>query len=89
MPVTKEQKQEIVSRFGKGSSDTGDTKVQIAILTERIKHLTGHLKVHKKDNHSRYGLLKMVGQRRSLLDYLKDRDIGEYRKLIAELKIRK
>ncbi|HHY62918.1 MAG TPA: 30S ribosomal protein S15, partial [Firmicutes bacterium] len=70
-------------------SDTGSPEVQIAILTERINYLTEHLKVHKKDHHSRRGLLKMVGKRRALLDYLKDSDIERYRALIEELGLRK
>ncbi|MBQ2678710.1 MAG: 30S ribosomal protein S15 [Firmicutes bacterium] len=82
-------KSEIVAKFGRTPNDTGSPEVQIALLTARIKHLTEHLKVHKKDHHSRRGLLKMVGQRRGLLNYLKDKDIERYRALIAELGLRK
>ena len=82
-------KSEIVAKFGRTPNDTGSPEVQIALLTARIKHLTEHLKVHKKDHHSRRGLLKMVGQRRGLLNYLKDKDIERYRTLIAELGLRK
>jgi small subunit ribosomal protein S15 len=89
MPLTKERKQEIISEFGKSDADSGHTHVQIALLTARIKELTEHLKTHKKDFHTQHGLLKLVGQRRSLLDYLKDRDIQQYRELIKKLGIRK
>jgi small subunit ribosomal protein S15 len=89
MPVTKEKTQEIVSTFGKNEKDTGNTEVQIALLTERIITLTEHAKAHKQDNHSRHGLLKLVGERRTLLEYLKDKDIEKYRALIEKLKIRK
>ena len=89
MPLTKERKQELTSTYGKNEKDTGNTHVQIAMLTQRINDLTGHLKVHKKDHHTRHGLLKMVGKRRSLLDYLKDCDIAQYRELIKKLGIRK
>ena len=82
-------KQEIVAEFGKNPQDTGSTEVQIALLTDRINHLTGHLKIHKKDYHSRVGLLKMVGKRRRLLNYLKDGNLGAYRELIEKLGIRK
>ena len=87
MPLTKERKKELTSEFGKNDVDTGNTDVQIAILTERINQLTEHLKINKKDHHTRYGLLKMVGQRRSLLDYLIKTDIERYRVLIKKLKI--
>jgi len=82
-------KKEIIAKFGKNETDTGSPEVQVALLTERINHLTEHLKMHKKDHHSRRGLLKMVGQRKGLLDYIRDRDIVKYRELIAELGLRK
>lgn len=87
--MDKAKKQEIVAKFGKDEKDTGSPEVQIALLTERINHLTGHLKEHKKDHHSRRGLLMMVGQRRGLLNYLISKDITRYRTIIAELNIRK
>ncbi|MDA3899791.1 MAG: 30S ribosomal protein S15 [Spirochaetes bacterium] len=83
------EKAEVITPFKRHDSDTGSPEVQIALLTERINHLTEHFKVHKKDFHSRRGLLKMVGQRRRLLDYLKKKDLGKYRELIASLGIRK
>jgi riboflavin kinase/FMN adenylyltransferase len=89
MPVTKEKNQEIVKKYGKNEKDSGNTEVQIALLTERINMITEHSKVHKQDNHSRYGLLKMVGERRTLLEFLKRKDIAQYRLLIEKLKIRK
>ena len=82
-------KAELVKEFGKFEGDTGSTEVQVAILTERINHLTSHLKTHKKDHHSRLGLLKMVGKRRSLLNYMMKKDLDGYRALIAKLGIRK
>ena len=82
-------KQEIVAEFGKNPQDSGSAEVQVAILTERINHLTGHLKFHFKDVHSRAGLLKMVRKRRRLLNYIKGRNIEEYRTLIEKLGIRK
>jgi len=82
-------KAEIVKEFGKFEGDTGSTEVQIAILTARINHLTDHLRSNHKDHHSRLGLLKMVGKRRRLLDYLKGKDLEGYRSLIAKLGIRK
>ena len=82
-------KQEIIAKYGRTPSDTGSPEVQIALLTARITLLTDHLKMHKKDHHSRRGLLKMVGQRRGLLNYLKDNDIEKYRKLISDLGLRK
>ncbi|MFA6708159.1 MAG: 30S ribosomal protein S15 [Fusobacterium sp.] len=82
-------KLEITKEFGKNEKDTGSTRVQVAILTEEINHLTEHLKVHKKDYHSRLGLLKKVGHRKRLLNYLASKDINEYRSLIAQLGIRK
>jgi len=87
--ISKEKKQAIINEYGRGTNDTGSPEVQIALLTERIKELTEHLKVNDKDHHSRRGLLKMVGQRRSLLAYLKNKDINRYRDLIARLGIRK
>jgi len=82
-------KQEIIAKYGRKENDTGSPEVQVALLTERINHLTEHLKVHKKDHHSRRGLLKMVGQRKGLLGYIKARDVVKYRELIAELGLRK
>ncbi len=87
--ISKEKKAEIIAAYGRTPEDTGSPEVQIAILTERITELTEHLKLHKKDHHSRRGLLKMVGQRRGLLDYLKKDDLEGYRALIARLGIRK
>jgi small subunit ribosomal protein S15 len=89
MAMTKERKAELVQKFGDHAEDTGKPEVQIAILTEHINILTPHLEVHKKDKHSLRGLLKMVGKRRSLLDYLMKKDINRYRTIIAELSIRK
>ena len=83
------EKAEIIAKFAAHEGDTGSPEVQIALLTERINHLNEHLKVHKHDNHSRRGLLKMVGQRRSMLAYLQKKDINRYRALIAKLGIRK
>ncbi|WP_115271500.1 30S ribosomal protein S15 [Fusobacterium necrogenes] len=82
-------KAEIIKEFGKFEGDTGSTEVQIALLTEKINHLTEHLRTHKKDFHSRLGLLKMVGQRKRLLAYLTKKDLEGYRSLIAKLGIRK
>ena len=87
--ITKEKKAAIIAEFGKTPTDTGSTQVQVAILTARINELTEHLKIHKKDHHSRRGLLMMVGQRRGLLEYLKKTDITEYRALIEKLGLRK
>jgi small subunit ribosomal protein S15 len=89
MSITTERKTELVGEFARGKGDTGSPEVQVAILTERITNLTEHFKTHKKDNHSRRGLLKLVSQRRSLLDYLKSRDEGRYQTLIAKLGIRR
>ena len=89
MPLTKERKSGIVSEFGGNPQDTGRTEVQIALLTERITQLTEHFKTHKKDHNSRRGLLKLVGQRRRLLDYLARNDLEKYRSLIQKLGIRK
>ncbi len=87
--MTKDRKQELIVKYGRGTNDTGSPEVQIALLTERINHLTEHLRTHKKDHHSRRGLLMMVGKRRGLLDYLIKTDIERYRAIIAELGIRK
>ena len=87
--ISKEKKTQIIAEYGRKEGDTGSPEVQIALLTERIKELTEHLKVNQKDHHSRRGLLKMVGQRRGLLNYLKDKDIERYRALISELGLRK
>ena len=83
------EKQEIIAKYATHEGDTGSPEVQIALLTERINHLNEHLSVHKQDNHSRRGLLKMVGKRRALLEYLKAKDIERYRSVIAELGLRK
>ncbi|WP_067143056.1 30S ribosomal protein S15 [Oceanivirga salmonicida] len=82
-------KKEIIAEFGKNEKDTGASEVQVAILTERIAHLTEHLKTHPKDVHSRTGLLKMVGKRRRMLNYIKNRRIDDYRDLIEKLGLRK
>lgn len=82
-------KQEIIAKYGRTPGDTGSPEVQIALLTARITLLTEHLKEHKKDHHSRRGLFKMVGQRRGLLNYLKDKDIAKYRELISDLGLRR
>ena len=87
--ISKEKKAEIIAAYGRTPEDTGSPEVQIAILTNRIQELTEHLKVHQKDHHSRRGLLKLVGQRRGLLAYLKKTDLEGYRALIAKLGIRK
>lgn len=90
MAVTLPQdKQEIIAKFARAEGDTGSPEVQVALLTQRISHLTGHLKTHHHDHHSRRGLLMLVGQRRRLLNYLKDKDIERYRALIAELELRR
>jgi len=82
-------KKEIIAKFGKDEKDTGSPEVQVALLTARINHLTDHLRMHSKDFHSRRGLLMLVGQRKGLLDYIRQRDIVRYRELIAELGLRK
>ena len=87
--IAKEKKQAIIAEYGRTPNDTGSPDVQVAILTARIQELTEHLKANPKDHHSRRGLLKMVGQRRGLLDYLKKIDIERYRSLIERLGIRK
>ena len=87
--MDKEKKAAIIAKFATHPGDTGSPEVQIALLTERINHLTEHLKVHNKDHHSRRGLLQKVGSRRSLLNYLKELDIERYRKIVADLDLRK
>jgi len=87
--MTKERKQEIINTYKRDEKDTGSPEVQIALLTERINELTEHLKVHKKDNHSRRGLFKMIGNRRNLLNYLADKDVQRYRDIVAKLGLRK
>ena len=87
--MTKEEKTELIKKFGENEKDSGKAEVQIAILTARINELTGHFNTHKKDHHSRRGLMMMVGKRRRLLDYLMKKDINRYRAVIQELKIRK
>ena len=87
--MTKEAKQEIVGRHGRGEADTGSPQVQIALLSRRIDQLTEHLRTHRKDHHSRRGLLKLVGQRRRLLTYLQKRDLEGYRTLIKDLGLRR
>ena len=89
MALTQERKTEIVAKFGENAQDTGNTRVQIALLTERINELTEHLRSHKKDHHSRRGLLMLVGQRRRLLGYMQKRDLEGYRALIKELGLRR
>jgi small subunit ribosomal protein S15 len=89
MSLTKEAKQEIVSKHGASTSDTGSTKVQVALLTQRINDLTGHLRTHPKDHYSRRGLLKLVGRRRRFLNYLQKHDLEGYRALIKELGLRR
>lgn len=89
MALTKEVKAEIVKKYGRGANDTGSAEVQIAILTEEIKNLTEHLKEHQHDFHTRRGLLKKVGQRRSLLNYLFKTDVTRYRKIVSDLGLRK
>ena len=89
MPLTKEKKQELVKKYGKDEKDTGDVRTQVALLTERIKLISEHLKQAPKDHHSRRGLLKLVGQRKRLLRYLQRKDLQEYRSLIQKLGIRR
>jgi small subunit ribosomal protein S15 len=88
MSLTKEKKAELIGRFGKAGDDTGSTEVQIALLTERINELTDHLRSHRKDHHSRRGLLMLVGRRRRLLRYLERIDLDRYRAVVAELGLR-
>lgn len=87
--ITKQKKNEVIEKFKVHATDTGSPEVQIAVLTARINELNEHLQMHKKDHHSRRGLLKMVGRRRNLLNYLKKKDLEKYRNLIAELNLRK
>ncbi len=89
MTLTQERKAEIVTQFGENAQDTGNTRVQIALLTQRINDLTGHLREHKRDHHSRRGLLMLVGQRRRLLNYMQRADLDGYRSLIRELGLRR
>jgi small subunit ribosomal protein S15 len=89
MSINAETKSKVVSEFKRSENDTGSPEVQVALLTARIQYLTGHFKTHKHDHHSRRGLLKMVNQRRSLLDYLKNKDIQRYRDLIERLGLRR
>ncbi|HHY74670.1 MAG TPA: 30S ribosomal protein S15 [Bacillus bacterium] len=89
MAITQERKQELINEFKTHESDTGSPEVQIAVLTEEINNLNGHLRVHKKDHHSRRGLLKMVGKRRNLLTYLRNKDVTRYRELIQRLGLRR
>ncbi len=87
--MNKDQKNNIIDSYKVHESDTGSSEVQIALLTERINHLNEHLKIHKKDHHSRRGLLKMVGKRRNLLNYLRNQDIEKYRDILQKLNLRK
>ena len=87
--MTKERKQEIINTHKREENDTGSPEVQIALLTERITELTEHLKVHQKDDHSRRGLLKMIGKRRNLLNYLAEKDVNRYREIVKKLSLRK
>ena len=88
LSISKERTAELIAEFGKDANDSGSAEVQVAIISERIRNLTEHLKVHKKDNHSRRGLMMLIGKRRGLLKYIKERDIEEYRALIKKLGIR-
>ena len=89
MALTSERKQELVEKFGEGTTDTGRAEVQVALMTERINQLTEHLRAHRKDHHSRRGLLMLVGRRRRLLNYLQRADLERYRALVRELGLRK
>ncbi|MEG9860909.1 MAG: 30S ribosomal protein S15 [Parvularculales bacterium] len=89
MSITPERKQDIIKEYARADKDTGSPEVQVAILTDRIKTLTGHFKSHAKDNHSRRGLLKMVSKRRKLLDYVKSRDVARYEALVERLGLRR
>lgn len=89
MSITTDKTKEIIAKYGKSANDSGRTEVQVAILTQKINSLTPHFQNNPKDHHSKRGLLKMVGKRRSLLDYLAKKDLARYRELIAELEIRK
>ena len=88
LSITKERTAELIAEYGKDANDSGNVEVQVAILTERIRNLAEHLKVHKKDNHTRRGLMKLIGKRRGLLKYIKKRDIEQYRSLVKRLGIR-
>jgi small subunit ribosomal protein S15 len=89
MPLNAEEKGKILSDYGRAAKDTGSPEVQVALLSARINELTGHFSVHKKDHHSRQGLLRLVNQRRKLLDYLKEKDSDRYRELITRLGLRR
>ena len=89
MPLTKDEKQELIGKFGREDGDTGSAEVQVALLTERINHLTEHLRTHPKDHHSRRGLLMMVGRRRRLLRYLERADLERYRTVVSDLGLRR
>ena len=89
MSLTKEKKSELIGKYGRADGDTGSAEVQVALLTERINELTGHLREHGKDHHSRRGLLMLVGQRRRLLNYLNRQDVDRYRSLVQELGLRR
>jgi small subunit ribosomal protein S15 len=89
MTLTQDRKREIVTQFGENAQDTGNTRVQVALLTQRINDLTAHLREHRKDHHSRRGLLMLVGQRRRLLNYMQRNDLEGYRSLIRELGLRR
>ena len=89
MSITQDRKQELIKEYAAGEGDTGSPEVQVAILSERIQNLTEHLKTHKKDNHSRRGLIMMVGQRRRLLDYLKRKKVERYEKIVGSLGLRR
>ena len=88
LSITKEETEALIKEFGKGEGDSGSPEVQVAILSVRIKNLTEHLKVHKKDNHTRRGLMMLIGKRRGMLKYIKNKDVEEYRALIKKLGIR-
>jgi small subunit ribosomal protein S15 len=89
MSLSKEQKQDIIKKYGKSATDTGSPEVQVALLTNRINELSSHFDQHGKDHHSRQGLLRMVGKRRKLLEYLQEKSVDRYRKVIQELDLRK
>jgi small subunit ribosomal protein S15 len=89
MPLTKDKKEEVIKTFGANEKDTGRTEVQVALITKRVEELTEHFKRHPKDNNSRRGLLKLVGQRRRLLSYLRKTDLAKYREIIERLSLRK
>jgi small subunit ribosomal protein S15 len=89
MAITKDQKAKVIKKYAKGAMDTGSTEVQVALITQRINELNSHFELHKKDNHSRRGLLQLVSKRRSLLDYLRKSNLERYQKVVSELNIRK